>query len=94
MLNTTNLLLCLAVVMAAGCSDLPDIEAGECGNGVIDVEEDCDGVSDLGGLFAGALLAEFEQLGQQLVLAFVWAWVRARFNGHRRPVPCVALPGA
>ncbi|MBT8495159.1 MAG: VCBS repeat-containing protein [Deltaproteobacteria bacterium] len=38
----------LLVLFTTGCSDLPDIEAGSCGNGVIDVGEDCDGASDLG----------------------------------------------
>ena len=33
----------LAVVAVAGCTDLPDFEVDQCGNGVIDRDEDCDG---------------------------------------------------
>ena len=36
------LALAITVAAAAACKDLPDVAAGECGNGVIDVGEDCE----------------------------------------------------
>lgn len=36
----------VAVVVLAGCTDLPPILAGECGNGVVEQGEDCDRVVD------------------------------------------------
>jgi len=38
-------LLAIAVAVVAGCRNLPDIATGECGNGVVDLGEDCDRVS-------------------------------------------------
>jgi hypothetical protein len=38
----------LALALLAACADLPDVDPDECGNLVIDAEEDCDGFADLG----------------------------------------------
>ncbi len=32
----------IAALAASGCKDLPDVAAGECGNGVLELGEDCD----------------------------------------------------
>jgi hypothetical protein len=37
--------LLLAAAQAWGCTNLPDIDAGVCGNGVEEADEDCDGTS-------------------------------------------------
>src|SRR5438477_526077 len=36
----------LALLALAACSTLPHIDANVCGNGIVEVGEDCDGTSD------------------------------------------------
>ena len=40
--------LAALLLACAGCTDLPTLDKGVCGNGVIDAGEQCDG-GDLGG---------------------------------------------
>ncbi|HTM21940.1 MAG TPA: VCBS repeat-containing protein, partial [Kofleriaceae bacterium] len=41
-------LVAAALLLCAGCADLPDVESGTCGNLVVDFDEDCDGFTSMG----------------------------------------------
>jgi len=44
----TRMTAVFALLAAAGCADLPDVDQDVCGNLVLDRDEDCDGFSDMG----------------------------------------------
>lgn len=61
-------LFAAAVIVVAGCRTLPDIATGECGNGVVDLGEDCDRVSgfpDQEGTACGAETSRTDPAAEQ-----------------------------